>query len=667
MISRKKWLYLMCAIFGLFLVIFVNKSDVYASDIVGDGSSVVDSNGISNDLKKSILPSSPDTVTPDYIRNMKSYSHGAKEDSSDLKNISGLNYGTQMESISLINTGDLDLTPISNLTNLKKLDLSYCGSEDISPVSNLTNLQSLNLYFSEYARISKNINDLSKLNKLTYLNLGENIGSISDVSALKNMSKLNYLNLDGTRITNLNDLSNLKSLSTLSVKGTSALKDISGVSNLNNLQSLNIDGNEIYDFSSLKSKNLSKLNDVNLGVQNIDANEMYIKGDSFSFDISKYIQSDDTPKITIEDIAPGDLKATYNPDTEKVDVSNFKKTSSNLIVGIKEDILINGKECPVTVFVLFSFDDIKNKPGIIVQDINLNQNDSWDVSAQSKGIKEVHIGGSSISANDQIEQALKMDGSILFVKDSNVNTKIPGKYYVTYCFSEGNPVYATANVYVHGPQSSKPSKSSNHSEFSNDSDISSIDKLTLITKKSDSIPIYNQNGEKISDQTLNKLTKFNVTQKNVVDGETYYEISDGNWIKASDVRDYTKESGVLQTESNSNKFILNCNGIRLNRALKETTDWIYDGSAEFDGTKYYRVATDEWVSANDVVLYNKINGVVKANVQAQVYKDTGEKSNRALAKNSEFVTDKISKSIDGETMYRVATDEWVKASDVTFK
>ncbi|WP_334330026.1 leucine-rich repeat domain-containing protein [Companilactobacillus sp. HBUAS59699] len=520
---------------------------------------------------------------------------------------------------------------------------------------------------------------------------------LTDISGLNYGTNLKKINLSDSPVSDISPLSGLTKLESLNLNRIS-LANLSPLSGLSNLQTLSIDGNNVYDFSAITS--LKSLKNVTLGTQTLNNNIIVLKdGQSTSLDLTKYKDSSATmfnvrgAQVANENagfLSPG-IDHT-NPSDIKVDSSYLENSTADspsvLETSFEERIKFAGMTdpVPVTIYVNQPYIYESRTSHYNVHNITLNY-DEWhsqsgtddllDNSLKS-AIDSKYVTGTTTNLTKDDLSELIVNGRKLKISHP-VMTK-PGTYTVTY---NGSTTWlpVTAQVTLKGPDtpntnnnsgsgtsnSSKPSKSSNHSDSSDDSDISSIDKLTLITKKSNSIPIYNQNGEKVSNQNLNKLTKFNVTQKNVVDGETYYEISDGNWIKSSDVRDYTKESGVLQTESNSNKFILDSNGIRLNRALKETTDWVYDGSAEFDGTKYYRVATDEWVSANDVVLYNKINGVVKANVQAQVYKDTGEKSNRALAKNSEFVTDKVSKSIDGETMYRVATDEWVKASDVTFE
>ena len=85
-----------------------------------------------------------------------------------------------------------------------------------------------------------------------------------------------------------------------------------------------------------------------------------------------------------------------------------------------------------------------------------------------------------------------------------------------------------------------------------------------------------------------------------------------------------------------------------------------------NGTVYYRVATNEWVKANDVKEYTIVNSVIitKDGTFKYLYTSEGKMvGNRALSKNSSWYSDKIA-TINGEKMYRVATNEWIKASDI---
>jgi hypothetical protein len=104
-----------------------------------------------------------------------------------------------------------------------------------------------------------------------------------------------------------------------------------------------------------------------------------------------------------------------------------------------------------------------------------------------------------------------------------------------------------------------------------------------------------------------------------------------------------------------------------NRGLGENSSWASDKTMVLDGVKYYRVSTNEWVKAEAVYEYtpmaNKTITTTKGSFK-KLYTTRGKAvGNRGLGANSSWLTDKAA-TINGETMYRVATNEWIKASDI---
>lgn len=102
-----------------------------------------------------------------------------------------------------------------------------------------------------------------------------------------------------------------------------------------------------------------------------------------------------------------------------------------------------------------------------------------------------------------------------------------------------------------------------------------------------------------------------------------------------------------------------------NRSLKAATDWFSDRDMTFAGTKYYRVATNEWVKAASVYVYENRNIVVQTNAVQQLVDSQGNTVlNRALIADTAWKSDRIA-YINGKTYYRVATNEFVPTDAVT--
>ncbi|WP_201306974.1 hypothetical protein [Companilactobacillus farciminis] len=151
--------------------------------------------------------------------------------------------------------------------------------------------------------------------------------------------------------------------------------------------------------------------------------------------------------------------------------------------------------------------------------------------------------------------------------------------------------------------------------------------------------------------------------------------SEANWT-------VTANKGVVTTKSDNAYYTLknDDNETITNRALAKNTAWVTDQKrVDQDGNTQYRVATGEWINADDVTFSDKattdegeytdvqaLNGKVTLDGPSSfiymLYNDNGETvSNRALAGDSAWYTDKKATNAAGVTVYHVATGEWVQA------
>ena len=126
---------------------------------------------------------------------------------SQIADLTGLEYATNLTGLSLWGNSISDLTPLSNLTQLRGIDLAGCDVADITPLANLTQLEVLNLGWNDF---------------------------IQDITPLANLTKLYHLKLTGNRIV-----------------------DISPLANLTQLKELFIDANRIFDFSPIEGLSLT--------------------------------------------------------------------------------------------------------------------------------------------------------------------------------------------------------------------------------------------------------------------------------------------------------------------------------------------------------------------------------------------------------------------------
>ena len=147
---------------------------------------------------------------------------------SEISNLSGLEYATNLMGLGLCGNQISDLSPLSDLVQIEHLSL--CGNQisDISPLSKLTNLKLLDLGLNQITDITP----LGKLVNLENLNLGDN--QIVDMSSLARLMALKELSLTHNNIT-----------------------DISSLAKLVRLAALQINNNPIHDFSALQHLNLT--------------------------------------------------------------------------------------------------------------------------------------------------------------------------------------------------------------------------------------------------------------------------------------------------------------------------------------------------------------------------------------------------------------------------
>ena len=125
----------------------------------------------------------------------------------NIKQLSGLEYFTNLETLYLDSSQISDISVLSGLMNLQSLSLDYLNQiSDISVLSGLTKLQTLSLAFNPISDISA----LSGLTKLQTLSLAFN--PISDISALSGLTKLQDLGLSSNEISDISALKGLMNL-----------------------------------------------------------------------------------------------------------------------------------------------------------------------------------------------------------------------------------------------------------------------------------------------------------------------------------------------------------------------------------------------------------------------------------------------------------------------
>ncbi|WP_368791305.1 SLAP domain-containing protein [Companilactobacillus farciminis] len=173
----------------------------------------------------------------------------------------------------------------------------------------------------------------------------------------------------------------------------------------------------------------------------------------------------------------------------------------------------------------------------------------------------------------------------------------------------------------------------------------------------------------ISNYGLAKQSTWYSDEQITVDGIQYLRVATNKWVKASQVYSYQDLNQYVRTYDKTVKVLYKSEDeVINNRILQPNTSWFSDRTTYvINGDKYYRVATNEFVSAKDAYIYQPTNMVVKTHTDSSsknLYTAKGELiTNRSLVADSNWLVDSIV-YIEGIKYYRVATNEFVKASDV---
>ena len=126
---------------------------------------------------------------------------------SGITDLTGLEYATSLQVVSLVGNQIQDLRPLARLINLELVAFDSNSISDISPLANLTNLKHLRLASNPFI---SDITPLQNLTNLTYLSLAGT--SITDITSLANLVNLEKLRINRTLITDYTPLEGLTKL-----------------------------------------------------------------------------------------------------------------------------------------------------------------------------------------------------------------------------------------------------------------------------------------------------------------------------------------------------------------------------------------------------------------------------------------------------------------------
>lgn len=259
------------------------------------------------------------------LMNITSFSNyiGGKPVEGYIVNLDDLASFTNLKEVSLINEPQIsDLTPISNLENLKKLTLDGCNIDDnkLNTLSELVNITDLSLSKNSIT----NISILSKLVNLRSLSMAEN--GIMDLSAIVQFPALETLNLSNNTITDLYSISNAPTLKDLNLMGNQ-IADLTPLDTIKTIKSLNVSKNNILTLN---------------GVQRIPALAILNASENSISDISVLSGNNSITELNLSyNNMIADLSPLSNTSVQRLTVTNMNISSLDSIADIPNLVYLN--------------------------------------------------------------------------------------------------------------------------------------------------------------------------------------------------------------------------------------------------------------------------------------------------------------------------------------
>ena len=233
--------------------------DITQPDVLPGGQVHIPDSNLRAAVAEALGKSANAPITPEEMKRLRRFDAGRR----NVKDLTGLQFATNLTWLHLINNQISDLSPIAGLIELRELWVRHNHLSDISPVRGLTNLTHLDVRHNQISDISP-VRGLIELRELLTL---DNLHS--DISPVRNLTKLFHLNFDNTFVSDISALSGLVNLELLGFVDAQ-VSDLSPLAGLVKLRHLNIGDNFFSDLSPIaRLINLEFINFTNNKVTDI--------------------------------------------------------------------------------------------------------------------------------------------------------------------------------------------------------------------------------------------------------------------------------------------------------------------------------------------------------------------------------------------------------------
>ncbi|WP_002204544.1 NEAT domain-containing protein [Bacillus cereus] len=261
--------------------------------------------------------------------------------SKGIQDVSGLEYMTNLENLTLEEVKLENIQFISKLRQLKSLSITYGELEDIGPLAELEHIEVLTLRNNKISDLSplsqmkkikmldlnsnyiKDIKTLFTVTSLRTLAVANNQISNDNLAGIEQLKNVKNLSLSNNGLTNIEHITAMKKLVELDL-AKNELENIAPLSRLSTVQSLNLEENYISDITPLSQ--LTDLYDLKLGSNEIrDVRPVQELGKRMDIDIQRQKIFLDEASVDEEIKIP-----IYNLKGEPLQNINFKNEDAIL-------------------------------------------------------------------------------------------------------------------------------------------------------------------------------------------------------------------------------------------------------------------------------------------------------------------------------------------------
>lgn len=507
-------------------------------------------------------------------------------------------------------------------------------SDFFGGLSNVTSIENLgNLDTSEVTSMSGLFKDFKSMNSIDLS--GWNVGNVTDMSnmfANSGFTTINFANWNTSNVKTMAGMFSNSAITTLDLSGfnTNNLTNVSGMfrstAAINSIKMFS-DFSNVTNASSMF--NGSGLETLNASGWNLSkANDL-----TYMFAMMPNLKELDVSNWQLNSNVNMMLLFMNDMNLSKLDISTWNNQSATVtgylyMTGIKQ----------ITVSDTTALED--SYLGV--------PEDSEDGTPVGYWLKQNDSNASLIPAAD-FTDGTKYEGTYNYVKAGSILSDVVIKT------SEGDQI---VKVLVDAD--------SLHNDV--DVEVPNIDGYTPDKTSVKANVIIKTNDDGTTTYTIEVVDPdgagyVTYTKDDDVDENNNNNNSGGSGGTTTTKPDVTNVKRLVSTHVDNNEVTLyqdNTSKV-LDRALAKGTDWYSDQEMTKDGVTYYRVATNEWVKASDVYVYEDQNVVIntqKTPYQILTTSQGKDISSRALAVNTKWQVDRLA-YINGSTYYRVATNEFV--------